>query len=1019
MKTFSSRIFRPFFLSALLIVASFAILNFSPSIIHAADLYCEQVEGDLCCNSDTSSEPYTAGMNHPSWGSWDNGFVGDICANPGVQCEIPSQSMTCFDMGGGGGGGSGDLESPASILVGIFGVSPSQVSWTINPGNYNYTGNQGIVVFPSSGGTNYTISASSVSGCARTVMNSKGGGSSMAVYQGEDEQFGLFYDCEGTPIVDIKANDSNGPIGITAGTSATLSWVSDNVTSCTASGSWSGSKTASGTQSTGNLSAGTYTYTITCSGSGGSASDSVIVNVSASGGAPSTPTIATLTGSSCQTVRITWGGYPSYSEADSFEIYRNGSLVGTSPGNRFWYEDQGLTVGQSYSYQVRAVKGGVYSAYSNTSSSQPSGSCAVPPDVSLSADPTTINSGQSSQLVWEVYNATSCAASATPAKAGWSGSKAATNGQHNQYITDITQTTLFTVTCSNAYGTSNDSATVTVGTGPLPTITLDADPLTVTSGGSTELRWTPGNATSCTASASPANGQWTGSKSTVGGINTVNNLTQTTTFTITCSNANGSKNDSKTVTVGPPTGTLGVTISADPEDVSDGLNSVLTWTTTGSPTSCQAFPAPGNPTNPQWTGPKSASGGSQTIYNFTDTEAFRITCYKSGNPSVTDTVVVQWHSDPWPPTVNLDADPTTVSSGGNPTLTWTTVNAASCTASASPANAQWSGSVSASGGNRTISNLTNTTTFTISCLGSNGLPRGDNASVTVTPTNASINVTTNNSGASWTISPGGLTGSGTSGSHTVNPSSSGTVYTISPNSIPNHTVTVSHILNGTPGSGSSVTIFPGDTASFSLNYISTGPAFDYSLSNGGNVSVTKGGGSNNTTVTKTLTQGTTQSVNITATGMPTGVSVGYGNRTCNPTCTSTVTFTASASAPSGTYPITVTGSSAGTPNKTTNFNLIISNPSAPTVTITPTPSGPANPGTPITWTPAVNGGSNCSFTWSGTEVPTTPAPTGNPYTITYPTSGTKTIEVTASCDEGTVLGTNTIPIAPDPEYIEI
>ena len=60
------------------------------------------------------------------------------------------------------------------------------------------------------------------------------------------------------------------------GGSAMLSWnVANNPTSCTAGGSWSGSKAASGSQSTGGNSAGTYTYALTCSNNGGTSSKSV------------------------------------------------------------------------------------------------------------------------------------------------------------------------------------------------------------------------------------------------------------------------------------------------------------------------------------------------------------------------------------------------------------------------------------------------------------------------------------------------------------------------------------------------------------------------------------------------------------------------------------------------------------------------------------------------------------------------------------------------------------------------
>lgn len=77
------------------------------------------------------------------------------------------------------------------------------------------------------------------------------------------------------PTVNIS---SSPPNPIDYNTSATLTWTSANVTSCDASGDWSGGKATSGSESTGNLTSA-KTYTITCAGPGGTASNSVTVNV--------------------------------------------------------------------------------------------------------------------------------------------------------------------------------------------------------------------------------------------------------------------------------------------------------------------------------------------------------------------------------------------------------------------------------------------------------------------------------------------------------------------------------------------------------------------------------------------------------------------------------------------------------------------------------------------------------------------------------------------------------------------
>jgi hypothetical protein len=72
---------------------------------------------------------------------------------------------------------------------------------------------------------------------------------------------------------------------VTSGASATLTWSSTNATSCTATGSWTGGKGLSGTQSTGALTS-LASYTLTCTGAGGTAAKTATVGVSSSSAIP-------------------------------------------------------------------------------------------------------------------------------------------------------------------------------------------------------------------------------------------------------------------------------------------------------------------------------------------------------------------------------------------------------------------------------------------------------------------------------------------------------------------------------------------------------------------------------------------------------------------------------------------------------------------------------------------------------------------------------------------------------------
>ena len=65
---------------------------------------------------------------------------------------------------------------------------------------------------------------------------------------------------------------------VIAGNSTTLAWSSTDATGCTASGAWSGAKSASGNETVTPAALGTADYTLTCTGAGGSIVASAAVN---------------------------------------------------------------------------------------------------------------------------------------------------------------------------------------------------------------------------------------------------------------------------------------------------------------------------------------------------------------------------------------------------------------------------------------------------------------------------------------------------------------------------------------------------------------------------------------------------------------------------------------------------------------------------------------------------------------------------------------------------------------------
>lgn len=147
------------------------------------------------------------------------------------------------------------------------------------------------------------------------------------------------------------------------------------------------------------------------------------------------------------------------------------------------------------------------------------------------------------------------------------------------------------------------------------------------------------------------------------------------------------------------------------------------------------------------------------------------------------------------------------------------------------------------------------------------------------------------------------------------------------------------------------------------------------------------------TITKTLISENTEPVTLSVTGYPSGVTIdSILSQGCAPDCQSTIRFRVSQSTVNGTYPITVTGLPL---NRQTNFDLVVSGNSFAVICTASPRTALINE--TVTWTATVTGGvSPKTYSWSGTNIPTSPAPTTNPYSRSYNTIGQKTTTVTVT-----------------------
>ena len=522
---------------------------------------------------------------------------------------------------------------------------------------------------------------------------------------------------------------------VTQGESATLSWDASNADGCSASGGWSGAKSASGSESIGPLDASNR-FVLTCTGSGGAGSDAVDITVDA----PDAPTLSLNTSATVvnegQSVTLTW------STSNATVCTASGGWTGARSINGSSSVGP-LTQNESFGLSCTGPGGSIQSSVS----------VSLRPTVDLIADATVVTQGQDAVLSWNARHADSCTASG-----GWSGSLG-TSG--SQTIGALTADTSFTLTCSGAGGSASDSVAVIVEIPPVPSVVLTAANDVIDPGASTLLTWTSSDASSCTAS-----GAWSGSKSTSDNQST-GSLTNPSTFTLRCDGPGGSATSSVVVNIRPS-----VQLSADRTSLLQGENVELSWNASNAST-CTASGG--------WSG-NFATSGSQTISALTADTGFTLTCSGAGG-SASDAVSITVSAPP-EPAVSLTVADAVVSAGASTTLAWTSSDSTSCTASGA-----WSGS-KATSGNQSTGALSNPGTFTLRCDG----PGGSATSSVVVNVRPSVSLAADRTTVlegedvdlSWstsnanacTASGGWSGGRSTSGSETINALTANTSFTL-------------------------------------------------------------------------------------------------------------------------------------------------------------------------------------------------------------------------------------------------
>ncbi len=373
--------------------------------------------------------------------------------------------------------------------------------------------------------------------------------------------------------------------------------------------------------------------------------------------------------------------------ATGYNIYRRmwsfGSwdLIGSTGGTSYSYSER---KGVDLYYYVEAVNstgstidrnGAVYA-----------GQCPAPA-ASLSANPPTIDWNSSSTLSYSSAHAYQCSLSGF--------GNVAPNTSGSVSTGPLQNTTTYYLTCSDPDGGYADIAAATVNVNPRPApsgwirCNGQDNSCTIGYGASAGITWQTNNTTSC--SVSPTG--WSGTS----GSNSTGALYSDASYTLTCAGLDGSTyTNSVGVTIAGP----GASVSCNPDSVGYNGSSTISWSSSNA-NSCSVAPT-------GWSG----TSGSQSTGPLTSDQTYTVTCNGNGSYSISCPVHVIG------PAVNMSADPSTIDYGQSSTLSWSSSNAVSCTASG-----DWSGDKNLSGSDST-DNVSpqakyqpGTHTYTLTCSG--------------------------------------------------------------------------------------------------------------------------------------------------------------------------------------------------------------------------------------------------------------------------------------------------------------
>jgi hypothetical protein len=551
------------------------------------------------------------------------------------------------------------------------------------------------------------------------------------------------------PLAAPEVTFGGSPTQLQSGGSTTLTWSTTAATTCMSSGG-SGTDVWSGTQptvSTGTVIgplavAGNYTYALSCTGPGGSTSALADVSVTAAGGPPA-PTAQI--GVSPATIPAGTAARLSWTTSNASSCTAEGSWSGAEPTLGSAVSTGTVSTQGVYAYVLSCSgAGGTVVAATQLTVGPP-----LPVVTGFGAAPTSITAGGTTTLSWTSTNATSCTASGGSGSDGWGGVVLTTGSGTVVGPLNVPGSYSYVLTCTGSGGTGAPSfVTVTVvsAIGAANITSLLATPSSILTGQTIALSWVSINANNCTASGGTGSDGWNGTVASASVGRTIGplNVAGVYSYTLDCSGSGASSGPtSVTVTVSAPTPPATInSFAATPNAISTGQTTTLTWSSSNAST-CTASGGTGSD---GWNGSQLPSSAGTVIgpLNVAGSYTYKLTCDGPGGPSsASAATVVVGPGTPPASILNLTALPASIQIGQTTTLSWSTSNASTCTASGGTGSDGWNGSQFTSSAGTVIGPLGSAGiySYTLNCSGSGGGSGPSSAAVSVTPPTPAAEIT--------------------------------------------------------------------------------------------------------------------------------------------------------------------------------------------------------------------------------------------------------------------------------------